>query len=139
MLWFDDRRVESGCLILIVALACGFLAPALGRLVGPWAEYAVMAVPLVLLAAREFVFWLEDSTRPPSTFPRVHADFHDLDSCLRLRLAAARLREDLTGQGIEPREGLYLTFWMDAATDSKPATLLVDGFIQRDESGNWAG
>jgi hypothetical protein len=66
---------------------------------------------------------------------RVYADFHNLDNSNRLRLNCAGTVEDLGRQGIEMREGLALTFYMDDADDQgRPDDLLVEGVAHYDEA-----
>ena len=68
--------------------------------------------------------------------PRVYADFHNLDDANRLRLTCAGTADDLSGQGIELREGLRLTFYMDDANDAgEPDDVLVDGVAEFDPAG----
>lgn len=68
--------------------------------------------------------------------PRVYADFHNLDDSNRLRLTCAGTLADLLKQGIELREGLALTFYMDDADDlGQPDDLLVDGVVQYHAEG----
>jgi hypothetical protein len=71
--------------------------------------------------------------------PRIYADFHNLDDSNRLRLTCAGTAEDLSRQGIELREGLPLTFYMDDADDQGQADdLLVEGITHYDqEAGCW--
>jgi hypothetical protein len=73
--------------------------------------------------------------------PRVYADFNNLDDSNRLRLNCAGTIEDLSRQGIELREGLFLTFYMDDADlNGNPDDILVDGVVQYDESNRcWVG
>jgi hypothetical protein len=62
--------------------------------------------------------------------PRVYADFNNLDDYNRLRLTCAGTIADLSRQGIELREGLTLTFYMDDADDEgKPDELLAEGVV----------
>lgn len=51
------------------------------------------------------------------TYPRVNADFQNLDDLNRVRLSCAGTLEDLSRQQIEPREGLVLTLYMNDADD----------------------
>lgn len=51
------------------------------------------------------------------TYPRVYADFQNLDDANRIRLSCAGTLEDLSRQQIEPHEGLVLTLYMDDADD----------------------
>jgi hypothetical protein len=67
--------------------------------------------------------------------PKIYADFHNLDDSNRLRLTCAGTREDLERQGIELREGLVLTFYMDDADDrGDPDELRTEGIVHYDES-----
>jgi hypothetical protein len=67
--------------------------------------------------------------------PKIYADFHNLDDSNRLRLTCAGTREDLGRQGIELREGLVLTFYMDDADDEgDPDELRTEGVVQYDGS-----
>jgi hypothetical protein len=62
--------------------------------------------------------------------PKVYADFQNLDDFNRLRLTCAGTQADLVRQGIELREGLVLTFYMDDADDQgRPDELLADGIV----------
>jgi hypothetical protein len=64
--------------------------------------------------------------------PKVYADFHNLDEADRLRLTCAGTREDLARLGIELREGLVLTFYMDDADDhGQPDELLIEGTVHQ--------
>lgn len=71
--------------------------------------------------------------------PRIYADFQNLDDYNRLRLTCAGTREDLERQGIELREGLALTFYMDDADDQgHPDELLAEGVVHyHDEERCW--
>ena len=67
--------------------------------------------------------------------PKIYADFHNLDDSNRLRLTCAGTKEDLERQGIELREGLVLTFYMDEADDrGDPDELRTEGVVHYDES-----
>ena len=67
---------------------------------------------------------------------KVYADFHNLDDCNRLHLTCAGTTADLTRQGIQLREGLVVTFYMDDAADGgQPDELLVEGVVHYDEAG----
>ncbi len=67
--------------------------------------------------------------------PRVYADFHNLDNSNRLRLTCVGTIDDLARQGIELRQGLVLTFYMDDADDQGgPDELLGDGVVHYDEN-----
>ena len=70
-------------------------------------------------------------------FPRVYADFQNLDDENRLRLTCAGTRRDLERQGIALREGLALTLYTDDATDEgQPDELLAEGIVHYDEAEN---
>lgn len=63
-------------------------------------------------------------------FPRIYADFHNLDDENRIRLTTKGTAEDLRRLGIELSEGLPLTFYMDDADDQgNRDDLLVDGTV----------
>jgi hypothetical protein len=65
--------------------------------------------------------------------PRIYADFNNLDDLNRLRLTCAGTAADLSRYGIELREGLTLTFYMDDAGDEgEPDELLVEGVVHHD-------
>jgi hypothetical protein len=64
---------------------------------------------------------------------RIYADFHNLDDLNRLRLTCAGTREDLERLGIELREGLILTFYMDDTDgQGRPDELRVEGVVHFD-------
>lgn len=66
--------------------------------------------------------------------PKVYADFQNLDDANRLRLTCAGTKEDLARQGIELREGLVLTFYMDDANNrGEPDELLSEGAVHYSE------
>jgi hypothetical protein len=66
--------------------------------------------------------------------PKVYADFHNLDDSNRLRLTCAGTAAELARQGIQLREGLVLTFYMDDADDEgRRDELLAEGVVQFDE------
>lgn len=69
---------------------------------------------------------------------RIYADFQNLDDN-RLRLTCAGTIEDLAQQGIELREGLALTFYMDDADDSgRSDPLLAEGIVHyQEEERTW--
>ena len=71
--------------------------------------------------------------------PKVYADFQNLDDANRLRLTCAGTKEDLARQGIDLREGLVLTFYMDDANDrGEPDELLSEGAVYYNEQeGSW--
>lgn len=63
-------------------------------------------------------------------FPRVYADFHNLDDSNRLRLNCTGTMEDLARQKIVLQEGMVLTFCMDDADDQgRPDDICVDGTV----------
>jgi hypothetical protein len=66
---------------------------------------------------------------------KVYADFQNLDDSNRLRLTCAGTTADLARQGIQLKEGLVLTFYMDDADDEgRPDELLADGVVRYDEN-----
>jgi len=66
---------------------------------------------------------------------KVYADFHNLDDFNRLRLTCAGTTADLTREGIQLREGLVLTFYMDDADDQgRPDELLAEGVVEFNET-----
>ena len=68
--------------------------------------------------------------------PKVYADFQNLDDDHRLMLTCAGTIEDLARQGIELKEGLVLTFYMDDADDEgHPDPLLAEGIIHYHHGG----
>jgi hypothetical protein len=71
--------------------------------------------------------------------PRVYADFHNLDDRNRLLLTCVGTRDDLVRQGVELKEGLTLTFYMDDADDEgRPDEILTQGTVHFDEqSRSW--
>jgi hypothetical protein len=71
--------------------------------------------------------------------PKVYADFQNLDGDNRLRLTCVGTREDLARQGIELREGLVLTFYMDDANDrGEPDELRSEGAVHYNgQEGTW--
>ncbi|HTU21308.1 MAG TPA: hypothetical protein VMG10_24860 [Gemmataceae bacterium] len=65
--------------------------------------------------------------------PKVYADFHNLDDFNRLRLTCAGTIADLARQGIELRNGLVLTLFMDDADDQGQSDeLLAEGIVHYD-------
>jgi hypothetical protein len=67
-------------------------------------------------------------------YPRVYADFQNLDDANRLRLTCAGTKQDLQRLGITLREGLMLTLYADDADDAgQTDELLADGVVQYDE------
>jgi hypothetical protein len=66
-------------------------------------------------------------------YPKVYADFQNLDDSNRLRLTCAGTAEDLARQGIKLREGLRLTFYTDDADDHGLSDeLRIDGVTHHD-------
>lgn len=64
-------------------------------------------------------------------YPRIYADFQNLDGSNRLRLTCNGTLEDLSREKIELREGLILTLYMDDADDEgRPDELRADGTVQ---------
>lgn len=72
-------------------------------------------------------------------YPRIYADFQNLDGANRLRLTCAGTRDDLTRQGIHLVDGMILTFCMDDADDhGRPDELRVEGTVTHDAGeGCW--
>jgi hypothetical protein len=67
--------------------------------------------------------------------PKVYADFQNLDDFNRLKLTCAGTSEDLQRQGIQLRDGLVLTFYMDDADDQgRPDELRVEGTVLYNEA-----
>jgi hypothetical protein len=66
--------------------------------------------------------------------PKVFADFNYADANGRLRLNCVGTTEDLARQGIQLREGLPLTFYMDDVdAKGQPDDLLVEGVVSFSE------
>src|SRR5262249_10874413 len=66
----------------------------------------------------------------PMTAPKVYADFQNLDDFNRLRLTCSGTRQDLDRQGIQLRDGLVLTVYMDDADDEgQPDELRGEGVV----------
>jgi hypothetical protein len=62
--------------------------------------------------------------------PRVYADFHNLDDENRIRLTSVGTQRDLRKLGIDLKDGLALTFYMDDADDQgNPDDIMVDGVV----------
>lgn len=62
--------------------------------------------------------------------PKVYADFHNLDDSNRLRLTCAGTLADLSRQGIELRDGLALTLYMDDVDNQgKLDELFAEGVV----------
>ena len=69
-------------------------------------------------------------------FPRIYADFQNLDDFNRLRLTCAGTVQDLKRQGIQLQEGQVLTFYTDDADDQgQPDELRVEGVVHYDVEG----
>ncbi len=69
------------------------------------------------------------------TAPKVYADLQNLEDFNRLRLTCSGTRQDLDRQGIELREGLVLTFYMDDADDEgRPDELRAEGVVRFNEA-----
>ena len=67
------------------------------------------------------------------TIARVFVDFNNGDEAGRLRLNCVGTFEDLQRQGIELREGLKLTVYMDDSDDEgNPDELRADGVVHFD-------
>lgn len=67
--------------------------------------------------------------------PRIYADFQNLDDSNRVRLTCAGTAADLARQGIELREGLVLTLYMDDADDEgRPDELRAEGVVHYSEA-----
>jgi hypothetical protein len=67
--------------------------------------------------------------------PKVYADFQNLDDLNRPRLTCAGTHEDLARQGIQLREGLALTLYMDDADDQgRPDELRAEGIVHFNET-----
>lgn len=73
------------------------------------------------------------------SLPKVYADFQNLDDENRLRLTCAGTAEDLARQGINLKEGLVLTLYMDDADDrGQPDELLAEGVVHYNaEERSW--
>jgi len=72
-------------------------------------------------------------------YPRVYADFQNLDNFNRLRLTCAGTLEDLARENVRLTEGLILTCYMDDADEQgRPDELMADGTVQfNQEEGCW--
>jgi hypothetical protein len=69
--------------------------------------------------------------------PHVYADFQNLDDENRLRLTCAGTRQDIERHGIELREGMRLTLYMDDVDDhGRPDELLADGVVHFNNQEN---
>src|ERR1051325_5632558 len=63
--------------------------------------------------------------------PKIYADFHNLDDANQIRLNTVGTRRDLERLGIELKEGLALTLYMDDADDEgKSDVIMVDGVVR---------
>ncbi len=70
------------------------------------------------------------------TFPKVYADFQNLDDDNRLRLTSAGTRLDLERLAIELSEDLILTFYTDDEDENGGVDrLLAEGVVHFDEGG----
>jgi len=71
----------------------------------------------------------------------IYADFNNLEDPKRLKLTCAGTFSDLKKYGIDLRDGLPLTFYMDDADDEgRSDKLLVDGTVQYNQAdGSWVG
>lgn len=71
--------------------------------------------------------------------PKVYADFHNADSCGRLRLNCVGTVEDLARQGITLCDGMLLTLYSDDLdAKGQPDELRVDGVVSfSEEEGCW--
>lgn len=71
---------------------------------------------------------MQDIEAPSMAAPKIYADFHNLDDSNQVRLTCAGTLADLSRQGIELREGLRLTLYMDDADDGgQPDELPAEG------------
>ena len=69
-------------------------------------------------------------------FPRVYADFQNLDDFNRLRLTCAGTFQDLERQAIQLNEGLVLTLYTDDENDQgQPDELRAEGVVHYDKDG----
>jgi hypothetical protein len=69
------------------------------------------------------------------TFPRIYADFQNLDDHNRLRLTCAGTTQDLQRHGLELQEGQVLTFYTDDADEQgRPDELRVEGVVHYDRA-----
>jgi hypothetical protein len=67
--------------------------------------------------------------------PKVYVDFQNLDDFNRLRLTCAGTQEDLLRQGVQLREGLVLTCYMDDEDDEgRPDELRAEGTVHFNET-----
>ena len=69
--------------------------------------------------------------------PRIYADFQNLDDFNRLRLTCAGTQEDLAQQGVQLREDLVLTLYMDDADEQgQPDELVAEGVVHFNQEEN---
>jgi hypothetical protein len=69
-------------------------------------------------------------------YPKVFADFQNLDDANRVRLTCAGTLQDLARQGIQLQQGLVLTLYSDDADDQcQPAELRAEGVVRYDTDG----
>lgn len=69
-------------------------------------------------------------------YPRVYADFQNIDEANRLRLTCAGTWQDLTQHGITLHDGLVLTFYSDDSDEhGQPDELRVEGAVHYDPEG----
>jgi len=62
--------------------------------------------------------------------PRIYADFNKLDGPNRLILTCLGTHADLARYGLQLREGMPLTFYMDDADDQgRPDEIVVEGVV----------
>jgi hypothetical protein len=67
--------------------------------------------------------------------PRIYADFQNLDDDNRLRLTSRGTLQDLQRHGLQPSEGLRLTFYTDDADDEgRPDELQIEGEVRFNEA-----
>jgi hypothetical protein len=67
--------------------------------------------------------------------PKIYADFHKLDDENRILLTTRGTHDDLERLGIELREGLAATFYMDDADDAGNSDdIMVDGTAHYSET-----
>lgn len=70
--------------------------------------------------------------------PRVYADFNNADPEGRLRLNCAGTIADLSHLGLQLREGLVLTVYMDDTDDQgQPDDLEAVGVVEHSQDGGW--
>lgn len=70
--------------------------------------------------------------------PRVYADFNNADPEGRLRLNCAGTAADLARLGLQLREGLVLTVYMDDTDDhGQPDDLVAVGVVEHSQDEGW--